>query len=72
MGEFLATEGGTFDAVWITEALSHFPNKGLFFQNAHMVLRAGGKLVLADWFKNEGLSEKEFNADIKPIEGRKT
>ena len=62
-------EQGGFDVVWISEALSHFPNKALFFRNAHQLLRPGGKLVLADWFKAEGLSEKEFDADVKPIEG---
>ncbi|KAK4241433.1 S-adenosyl-L-methionine-dependent methyltransferase [Achaetomium macrosporum] len=57
-----------FDAVWISEALSHFPNKALFFRNAHALLRPGGKLVLADWFKAEGLEQGAFEADIKPIE----
>lgn len=70
MGEFFASEEGTFDAVWISEALSHFPNKGLFFRNASRVLKAGGKLALADWFKAEGLGEGEFENDIKPIEGK--
>ena len=60
---------GEFDVVWITEALSHFPNKALFFRNAHQLLRPGGKLVLADWFKAEELGEGVFEADIKPIEG---
>jgi tocopherol O-methyltransferase len=69
MGDFFAHEDSSFDAVWISEALSHFPNKALFFQNAYAVLKPGGKLVLADWFKNEGLSDKEFSADIRPIEG---
>jgi 2-polyprenyl-3-methyl-5-hydroxy-6-metoxy-1,4-benzoquinol methylase len=80
MGEFFASsrsspgdgqeeEEGGFDAVWISEALSHFPNKALFFQNAHALLRPGGKLVLADWFKAEGLDQGAFEADIKPIEG---
>lgn len=69
MGEFFAKDTGAFDAVWISEALSHFPNKGLFFQNAHKVLKKEGKLVLADWFKAEGLGEKAFDNDIKPIEG---
>ena len=64
-----AEQQGGFDVVWISEALSHFPNKALFFHNAHRLLRPGGKLVLADWFKAEGLSEKEFDADVKPIEG---
>ncbi|EAQ85883.1 hypothetical protein CHGG_07136 [Chaetomium globosum CBS 148.51] len=64
-----ATVGrGDFDVVWISEALSHFPNKALFFQNSHKLLRSGGKLVLADWFKAEDLTESVFDADIKPIE----
>lgn len=69
MGNYFASDSGTFDAVWISEALSHFPNKALFFQNAQKVLKPGGKLALADWFKAEGLDEKAFNDDIKPIEG---
>ncbi|KAL2177998.1 S-adenosyl-L-methionine-dependent methyltransferase [Thermothelomyces heterothallicus CBS 202.75] len=59
---------GLFDVVWISEALSHFPNKVLFFRNAHRLLRPGGKLVLADWFKAEDLGDGVFEADIKPIE----
>jgi len=68
MGDFFSGTAG-FDAVWITEALSHFPDKALFFRNAHGVLGAGGKVVLADWFKAEGLGQTEFEGDIKPIEG---
>ncbi|KAK4151803.1 S-adenosyl-L-methionine-dependent methyltransferase [Chaetomidium leptoderma] len=78
MGEFFATAEKGFDVVWITEALSHFPNKALFFRNAFQLLRAGGgsgsgggsggKLVLADWFRAEGLGEGGFEGDIKPIE----
>ncbi|KAK4043024.1 S-adenosyl-L-methionine-dependent methyltransferase [Parachaetomium inaequale] len=74
MGEFFSPSGGGgqagggFDVVWISEALSHFPNKALFFHNAHKLLRPGGKLVLADWFRAEGLGEGVFEADIKPIE----
>ncbi|KAH6627010.1 S-adenosyl-L-methionine-dependent methyltransferase [Chaetomium sp. MPI-SDFR-AT-0129] len=71
MSEYFAAEAGDaqgFDVVWISEALSHFPNKALFFQNAHRLLRPGGKLVLADWFKAEELGEGVFEADIKPIE----
>lgn len=68
MGEVFAAQSESFDAVWICEALSHFPNKALFFQNAQRVLKKGGKLALADWFKGEGLEEKQFMDDIKPIE----
>lgn len=61
-------EAGTFDVVWIVEALSHFPNKALFFENAFRVLRPGGKLVLADWFKADGLDAEALRNEIKPIE----
>ncbi|CAK7274254.1 hypothetical protein SEPCBS119000_006075 [Sporothrix epigloea] len=66
MGDHFDADG--FDVVWISEALSHFPDKALFFQNAHRVLKPGGKLVLADWFKAEDLDAKTFDTDIKPIE----
>jgi tocopherol O-methyltransferase len=69
MAEYFAGQEASFDAVWISEALSHFPNKALFFKNAHAVLKPGGKLVLADWFKDVDLDEKAFADDIKPIEG---
>lgn len=69
MGDFFNDQQGSFDAVWISEALSHFPNKALFFENAKRVLKPGGKLVLADWFKAEDLDEAAFVNDIKPIEG---
>ena len=60
-----------FDTVWISEALSHFPNKPLFFRNAFTLLRPspdGGKLVIADWFRAENLFPQQLQNDIKPIE----
>lgn len=68
--EKMAEEGGVgqegFDLVWISEALSHIPGKEAFFRNAHAALGAGGKLVIADWFKGD---VEEGDADIKAIEG---
>jgi tocopherol O-methyltransferase len=58
-----------FDCVWISEAMSHLPNKELFFRNAALLLNPGGKLVVADWFKSEDLTEEQFKADISAIEG---
>ena len=58
-----------FDGIWISEAMSHLPDKELFFRNAEMLLKAGGKLIVADWFKAEGLTDAQVEADIKPIEG---
>ena len=49
--------------------MSHLPNKELFFQNAALLLNPGGKLVVADWFKAEDVTEEQMKADIAPIEG---
>ena len=59
----------SFDYIWISEAMSHLPDKELFFRNASMLLKAGGKLIVADWFKAEGLTGAQMEADIRPIEG---
>ncbi len=64
------SEKALFDCVWISEALSHLPNKELFFQNAISLLKSRGKLVVADWFMAEDLTKTQVDADIKPIEGR--
>lgn len=68
MGDFF--NKATFNAVWISEAMSHLPDKELFFRNAETLLKSGGKIVVADWFKEEELTEKQMDADIKPIEGQ--
>ena len=59
----------SFDCIWISEAMSHLPDKELFFRNASMLLKAGGKLIVADWFKAEELTNAQMEADIRPIEG---
>jgi tocopherol O-methyltransferase len=71
MGDYFHTTYNktTFDAVWVSEVMSHLPDKELFFRNAFSVLCSGGKLVIADWFKAEQLSSAEMKADIEPIEG---
>lgn len=71
MGDFFNQSATkmTFDCVWISEAMSHLPDKELFFRNVSMLLIAGGKLVVADWFKADGLTDAQVEANIKPIEG---
>lgn len=71
MGDYFSAPAheARFDCVWISEALSHLPNKELFFRNAAKLLRPGGRLVIADWFKAEDLTADQFKADIAPIEG---
>jgi len=61
-------EEETFDAIWICEALSHFSNKPAFFSHTFRMLKPGGKLVLADWFRAENISKEEDKETIKLIE----
>ncbi|KAI2473888.1 S-adenosyl-L-methionine-dependent methyltransferase [Annulohypoxylon bovei var. microspora] len=62
-------EGQPFNCVWISEALSHLPNKELFFSSSFSLLQGGGsRLVIADWFKEPDLSPEQMEVDIKPIE----
>ena len=70
MGEYFASAPHvrSFDAVWISEALSHFPQKELFFRNTAKLLVPDGRLVIADWFKAGGLDEVQMDTDIRPIE----
>lgn len=69
MGERFQPE--QFDIVWICEALSHFPDKPLFFRNAATLLKPGhGKLVMADWFRAIEVEDDSdaFINEIQPIE----
>ncbi|KAL8836145.1 MAG: hypothetical protein Q9170_003038 [Blastenia crenularia] len=68
LGEFVSASG-IWECVWISEAMSHLPDKQLFFNNAIKLLRPNGRLVVADWFKAEDLTSAQLEADIKPIEG---
>jgi tocopherol O-methyltransferase len=57
-----------FNCVWISEALSHLPNKSNFFSSSFQLLPPQGLLVIADWFKAPDLSAEQEETDIKPIE----
>jgi len=61
-------EDGTFDAVWISEALSHFPHKEKFFAHTMRLLKPGGKWVCVDWLKAENLTQKHADGVIADIE----
>ncbi|EMR71587.1 putative methyltransferase domain-containing protein [Eutypa lata UCREL1] len=76
---FFSTEGNkdkeqegssSFNCVWISEALSHLPNKPLFFSSSFSVLASGSssRLVIADWFRAPDLTPEQVAADIKSIE----
>ena len=61
-----------FNCVWISEALSHLPNKEKFFSSSYSLLcsktEINGRLVIADWFRASDLTPEQVENDVKPIE----
>ena len=63
-----------FDSIWLTESLSHLPQKPLLFNSTFPFLshpsntNSSSTLVIADWLKSPHLTPAQELADIKPIE----
>ena len=55
--DFTATdyESESFDIIWAIESVCHANDKSKFINEAHRLLKKGGRLVLADFFKKENL-----------------
>lgn len=52
----------SFDVVWAIESVCHAPEKTLFLQEAHRLLKPGGRLIIADFFANpiSGHDQKQW------------
>lgn len=59
---------GSFDIVWAVEVLSHLSNRGAFFSRATELLVPGGKICEAAWLKDDGLTQRDEEKYIRPIE----
>ncbi len=57
-----------FDVVWSVEAISHLDNKADCFRAIARLLKTGGKLVLADWFRSSAVTAAQARQFIDPIE----
>lgn len=45
----------SFDVVWAIESVCHAEDKSAFLKEAYRILKPGGCLIMADFFKKEGL-----------------
>ena len=59
--DFTAThyEPESFDIIWAIESVCHASDKSKFINEAYRLLKKGGRLILADFFKQENLAEKD-------------
>ena len=52
----------SFNVVWAIESVCHAEDKTKFLQEAYRVLKKGGRLVMADFFKTKDLQGKDAEA----------
>ena len=59
--DFTAThyKAESFDVIWAIESVCHAGDKSKFINEAYRLLKKGGRLIVADFFKRENLAEKE-------------
>lgn len=62
------TLDGSFDVVLSVEAISHLSRKADCFRSMARLLKAGGKLVIVDWFRSHTASPKQESEFLHPIE----
>ena len=49
----------SFDIIWAIESVCHANDKSKFLEEAFRILKKGGRLILADFFKKEGLDTRD-------------
>jgi tocopherol O-methyltransferase len=59
--DFTATgfPAGSFDVVWAIESVCHAADKAAFLKEAFRILKDNGRLIMADFFKQENLQGKD-------------
>ncbi len=59
--DFTATNypSESFDVVWAIESVCHAADKSKFIAEAYRLLKKGGRLIMADFFKKQNLSGKD-------------
>ena len=54
----------SFDVVWAIESVCYADDKSDFLKEANRILKPGGRLIIADFFKKKDLNERE-NEHVK-------
>ena len=59
--DFTATNyaSESFDVIWAIESVCHAADKSKFIAEAYRLLKKGGRLIMADFFKQQNLSGKD-------------
>ena len=57
-----------YGVIWSVEMISHLENRKDFLAKCAEGLEVGGKLIIADWFRDSGLNKKKTEDYIVPIE----
>lgn len=57
-----------FDVLWSVESISHYEDCAKFFASAARLIKPGGTFAITDWFRKDGLTPREAQKFIEPIE----
>lgn len=49
----------TFDVIWAIESVCHAPDKSVFLKEAFRIMKKGGRLIIADFFKTGNINRKD-------------